>query len=110
MSPVPNIDPEHLLAHSVWARRLAAKLVADPNLAKDLYQDAWVITLRRKDPVRDLRRWFVPRRSRRFAAALRDPDLPSPIGPIPLINGGELLPREARPHHAPTPRRVGGAS
>lgn len=36
---------ETLLAEDAWIRRMAKRLVTDPNLADDLAQDAWVVAL-----------------------------------------------------------------
>ena len=39
-------DPEGLLAHAGWIRRLAHGLVRDPERAEDLVQETWVAALR----------------------------------------------------------------
>ncbi|HEX6812347.1 MAG TPA: sigma-70 family RNA polymerase sigma factor [Planctomycetota bacterium] len=38
-------DPELLLAHGDWLRRLARQLAGDPHLADDVVQDAWAQAL-----------------------------------------------------------------
>ena len=53
MSPSPDRptpDHELLLAHHEWLRELARGLVADPNVADDLSQEAWLVALRSPAP------------------------------------------------------------
>ncbi|MFT5284775.1 MAG: DNA-directed RNA polymerase specialized sigma24 family protein [Planctomycetota bacterium] len=40
--PVPT---EQLFVHAQWVRRLAIRLVNDPNLADDVVQDTWVAAM-----------------------------------------------------------------
>jgi RNA polymerase sigma-70 factor (ECF subfamily) len=40
-----SLDPELLLAHGDWLRRLARQLAGDPHLADDVVQDAWAQAL-----------------------------------------------------------------
>jgi RNA polymerase sigma-70 factor (ECF subfamily) len=59
-SPAQRLDPESLLAHASWARRLAASLVGDGE-ADDLVQEAWRIALERPPNARtpaSLRAWL----------------------------------------------------
>lgn len=57
--PRARNDPETLLAHAAWLRKLARSLVADPALADDVVQDTWVAALRRPpDAGRPLRPWL----------------------------------------------------
>ncbi len=56
MAP-PN--PEALLRHQAWIRRLALRLARDAAEADDLTQDTWLAALRAEaDSVRDLRAWL----------------------------------------------------
>jgi len=60
MKVVNAQDPEELLAHVAWARRLADSLVRDPHLAEDLVQDAMESGLRRSGSVRaGLQAWLA---------------------------------------------------
>ena len=87
-------DPEALLAHATWLRRLAGSLVADAASADDAAQDTWVAALRRPPSTdRDPRPWLgtVVRTVVRFrwrgdrnraareraAADLADPEAPA---------------------------------
>ena len=54
MSP----EIERLLADDDWIRRLARRLVRDPDAADDLVQDAWVAALSSGDAIRSPRSWF----------------------------------------------------
>ena len=36
------LTAESMLEHSAWLRRLALRLVHDPEMAEDLVQDTWV--------------------------------------------------------------------
>ena len=40
-----SLDPELLLAHGDWLRRLSRQLAGDPHLADDVVQDAWTQAL-----------------------------------------------------------------
>ena len=61
MEAIPDaVNTEALLAHADWVRALARTLVADPNRADDVAQEAWVAAL--ENPPRDarnLRGWFA---------------------------------------------------
>ena len=59
MTPPLKPTLEDLLAQSAWVRRLAHGLIADPQAAEDLAQDAWVAAIQRP-PVHasNLRGWF----------------------------------------------------
>ena len=64
------LDPEQLLEHAAWLRRLAAHLVGDPGIADDLVQDTWLAALRRPPALdRPVRPWL--RRVITNAARLR---------------------------------------
>ena len=53
-------DPEELLAHAGWMRRLALELVGDPTRAEDLVQDTWLVAITRAPRARAaLRRWLA---------------------------------------------------
>ncbi len=50
---------DELLAHAGWVRALSRVLVADPNAAEDIEQDAWVAALKRPPEAGDsLRSWW----------------------------------------------------
>ncbi len=50
---------DELLAHAGWVRALSRVLVADPNAAEDIEQDAWVAALKRPPEAGDgLRAWW----------------------------------------------------
>jgi RNA polymerase sigma-70 factor (ECF subfamily) len=51
--------PESLLEHLEWVRRLARGLVADPNAADDLVQEAWLSAARRPPQGGNLRSWLA---------------------------------------------------
>src|SRR5688572_24183968 len=51
--------PEALLEHLDWVRQLARSLVADPNAAEDLVQDAWLSAARRPPHEGNLRGWLA---------------------------------------------------
>ena len=55
-SSSPIADPESLLEHAGWMRRLAMSLVGDPQLADDLSQETWLRALehppRGEEPLR----------------------------------------------------------
>src|SRR5262245_10082115 len=59
MTAAPR-DPEPLLAHTTWVRKLALQLCADVHAAEDAAQETWAAALRR--PPRD------PERARGFLA------------------------------------------
>src|SRR5262249_58694164 len=70
-------DPEELLGHAAWLRRLALSLVGPAGGADDLVQDTWLAALRRP-PARPgpLRPWLAEVlrnlvRMRRRASAVR---------------------------------------
>jgi len=51
---------DELLAHADWVRMLSRALLADPNEADDVAQDAWVAALKRPPSAGDgLRGWWV---------------------------------------------------
>lgn len=52
-------DPEALLAHQAWMRKLAARLARDAGEAEDLVQDAWVAALKERGPVADVAGWLA---------------------------------------------------
>ena len=86
---IPQI--EALLAEDDWIRRLAGRLVSDPNTADDLAQDAWVAALDPSSAGRSVRPWLggvlrnlvrssrrsERRRVRRESSVARDEALPS---------------------------------
>src|SRR5262245_33968031 len=50
---------DELMAQAGWMRKLAHSLVADPNEAEDVVQEAWVVALRERAAVRvDLGSWL----------------------------------------------------
>ena len=57
------LDPETLLRHTGWLRRLAVELVGDVHLAEDVVQETWLAVLRRPPEVggdeRRLRAWLA---------------------------------------------------
>lgn len=55
----PHSTPEALLEHLDWVRRLARGLVADPNAADDLVQEAWISATRRPPHAGNLRGWLA---------------------------------------------------
>jgi len=70
-------DPEALLAHQAWMRRLAAGLVRDAGEADDVVQEAWVAALEARGPIGDLGAWLATvvrnsARSLRRGAARRE--------------------------------------
>jgi len=52
-------DPEALLAHQAWMRRLAASLVREAGEADDVVQEAWVAALETRGPIGDLGAWLA---------------------------------------------------
>ncbi|MBI5363379.1 MAG: sigma-70 family RNA polymerase sigma factor [Planctomycetes bacterium] len=64
MDATPRLD--ELLAHAGWARRLALRLVADPQAADDLVQDAWIVAATRGWEGDEPRTWLA-RALRRLA-------------------------------------------
>src|SRR5262245_55229858 len=88
-----SLDPELLLAHGDWLRRLARQLAGDPHLADDVVQDTWAQAPRLASAPGGLRAWLATvvrnsvrmhRRSARrraareaLAAAARDTAAPS---------------------------------
>ena len=58
MSDITRPSTEELLEHREWVERLARQLVRDPNLAADVSQQALLIALRQRAPVRSLRGWL----------------------------------------------------
>jgi RNA polymerase sigma-70 factor (ECF subfamily) len=46
MDAPPPLDADRLLEHAAWVRRLARRLVSDPNVADDAAQDALTAALR----------------------------------------------------------------
>lgn len=52
-------DPEALLAHQAWMRRLAGRLARDAGEAEDLVQEAWVAALKERGPVGDVAGWLA---------------------------------------------------
>lgn len=83
-------DPETLLAHQAWMRRLAAGLVREAGEADDVVQEAWVAALEARGPIGDLGAWLATvvknsarslrrggqRRAAREAASARPEGLP----------------------------------
>lgn len=83
-------DPETLLAHQAWMRRLAAGLVREAGEADDVVQEAWVAALEARGPIGDLGAWLATvvrnsarslrrgatRRAEREAASARPEGLP----------------------------------
>ena len=56
----PETTAEELLAHAGWLRRLALRLVADPDVADDLVQETWIAAARRApDTSKSLRPWLA---------------------------------------------------
>src|SRR5262245_40862670 len=45
MDPSPPLDADRLLEHAAWVRRLAGRLLSDPNAADDAAQDAYATAL-----------------------------------------------------------------
>ncbi len=58
-SPAPSVPIEELLAHRLWVRAVARRLVSDPSRADDLEQEAWLSAIEHP-PRHDggLRGWF----------------------------------------------------
>ncbi|MEM6672909.1 MAG: hypothetical protein AAF726_08690 [Planctomycetota bacterium] len=52
-------DPEFLLAQDAWLKRLARRLIRDPDLADDVAQDAWVAGLEKERTDRASRGWLA---------------------------------------------------
>ncbi len=52
-------DPQALLEHLDWVRRLARSLVADPNAADDLVQDTWIAFKQHPPRTTHLRAWLA---------------------------------------------------
>jgi len=87
------IEPETLLAHSEWVRRLARRMLEDESLAEDVVQETWVATLARPTRgVDDLGAWMsgvarnLARRSLRARVRRRDREErvePMPPPPTP---------------------------
>ncbi len=86
------ISPEELLAHADWLRRLAARLVHDPDRAQDVAQETWARALETPPRRRDNLRGWLATAARRVAQqtgrsetaradrerrAARDPRVPS---------------------------------
>lgn len=56
----PELNPEELLIHARWIRRLALELVGDPARAEDLVQDTWLVAMTRPPRARGaLRAWLA---------------------------------------------------
>lgn len=58
----PKFDGERLLAELGWMRALARHLVADPGLAEDVVQEAWVLARERPprtDSTHGMRAWLA---------------------------------------------------
>jgi RNA polymerase sigma factor (sigma-70 family) len=87
------LDPELLLEHAAWARRLARELVADAAAADDVVQEAWLAAARKPpEPTRPFRQWLGTvlrnaarqrarsegRRAERELAGAREERLPGP--------------------------------
>ncbi|MEM9379824.1 MAG: sigma-70 family RNA polymerase sigma factor [Planctomycetota bacterium] len=73
-APGPAVDPDELLSHSTWLRRLARALVRDDASADDLVQDAMGVAIATRVPVRDLRA-FLAGTVRRLAVRGRRSDV-----------------------------------
>ncbi|MCP3918723.1 MAG: sigma-70 family RNA polymerase sigma factor [bacterium] len=56
-SPSPHTRIDDLLVHDEWIRRLARRLVVDPNVAEDLVQRTWLTALTRL-PSKASRAWL----------------------------------------------------
>lgn len=71
MVPEKSVRPEELLAHAGWMRALAGALLADPDAADDVVQQAWIAAWRRP-PATDqpLEPWLA-RVVRNFASKRR---------------------------------------
>ncbi|MBI4880411.1 MAG: sigma-70 family RNA polymerase sigma factor [Planctomycetes bacterium] len=52
-------DIEELLAQSVWVRRLARRLVVDPQLGEDVAQQSLLAALEQRPLVRNLQAWLT---------------------------------------------------
>ncbi|MEM1450893.1 MAG: sigma-70 family RNA polymerase sigma factor [Planctomycetota bacterium] len=72
--PGHSVDPDELLRHSGWLRRLARALVRDDASADDLVQDAMGVAIATRAPVRDLRA-FLAGTVRRLAVRGRRSDV-----------------------------------
>lgn len=57
-TPRHESDFEQLLAGSRWVQGLARGLLRDHAGAEDVVQDAWVVALSRREPVREPRAWL----------------------------------------------------
>ncbi len=54
-----HIDPEELLREATWVRRLAERLLVDPDQVDEVVQQTWLTALRRRSrPPRSLRAWL----------------------------------------------------
>ena len=74
MAPEESVRPEELLAHAGWMRALAGALLADPDAADDVVQQAWVAAWRRPPSTdQPLERWLA-RVVRNFASKRRRGD------------------------------------
>lgn len=93
MESRPALDPELLLEHAAWARRLARELVADAATADDVVQEAWLAAARKPpEASRPIRQWLARvlrnaarqrarsegRRAARELATAREELLPGP--------------------------------
>jgi len=58
METTDKPSAEDLLKHREWVVRLSRRLVADPDLADDLAQDALVKALLHRSSIRSLKSWF----------------------------------------------------
>jgi RNA polymerase sigma factor (sigma-70 family) len=73
MDPSAPVPIERLLEHRAWVTALARALVADPNRADDVAQDAWLAALRRPPRHGDaLRAWLARLVRHRASNARRD--------------------------------------
>ena len=55
-----TIDPEDLLAHAGWLRRLALRLVRDADVADDLVQETMIASARHgPEPRESVRPWLA---------------------------------------------------
>src|SRR5688572_10525272 len=60
MHPKPDLDLDALQAHGAWLKRLVRSMVADPSLADDISQDAWLVALTHpRNADTPLRRWLA---------------------------------------------------
>lgn len=54
-----DLSPEVLLRQTAWLERLARELVADPDRARDVVQEAWLAALRHRHRIERLGPWLA---------------------------------------------------